>query len=138
MRGDTWEDNEVKIMTTTVMNQEPSVLGPIVTIFNPFMEIALRQANEMVLYGNFEEAIELLNRAIRINPLDPRPYQIKGEIYETIGKYGEAIFNYNLSLKKDPGNEDIVFDKTIVAEKIGDLYDNWEYFCLNTPITISP
>lgn len=57
--------------------------------------------------GRSDEAIDLFNKAIRLNPLPPAYYYFMlGHAYRTMGRYEEAIDSYKKSIDVEP---DIVY-----------------------------
>jgi tetratricopeptide (TPR) repeat protein len=53
--------------------------------------------------GRYDEAMEHLQKAIELEPLNPEAYHNRGVIYERQGKQPAAIGEYRTALRYDPG-----------------------------------
>jgi tetratricopeptide (TPR) repeat protein len=62
----------------------------------------LAYANANVAVGYFEEALEIYNKVIRINPGFEQPYLSRGHALKTIGKLDEAIGSYRSAYQARP------------------------------------
>ena len=51
--------------------------------------------NTYMVINKFEEALENLNCAIKINPNNFEPYYLKGLVYNNMNKLEDAIKNFN-------------------------------------------
>jgi tetratricopeptide (TPR) repeat protein len=56
--------------------------------------------------GNYNQAIEDLNRAIEINPGYADPYLTRGNAYNSLGNYRQAIEDYGRAIKIKPSYAD--------------------------------
>jgi tetratricopeptide (TPR) repeat protein len=65
---------------------------------------SLREGNEQDAKKYLDEAIELLKKAIDINPIDPLPHILKGRWLTELRKYPEAIQSYRECLQRVPGD----------------------------------
>ena len=65
--------------------------------------------------GKQEEAIEVLNRLIEVNPADSLNYSFLGNVYYIIGRYEEAIDTYKQAIEIKPNYADTHND-------LGDAY----------------
>jgi tetratricopeptide (TPR) repeat protein len=55
--------------------------------------------------GRFDEALEELNAAVRLEPLNPEAYHNRGAIYERQGKPEAAVTEYRTALRYSPQYE---------------------------------
>ena len=78
-------------MSTLTDNPGFSIPGRIVTFTNPHIEITLHMAHEMKMLGDYEKALELYDRVIEMAPHEARAYHAKGNIYDLMGRYDDAI-----------------------------------------------
>jgi tetratricopeptide (TPR) repeat protein len=51
--------------------------------------------------GDYEQALDGLNQALRLNPYDPGYYFLKGDCYQNLLRYGEAIDSYSRCMSGD-------------------------------------
>jgi tetratricopeptide (TPR) repeat protein len=58
-------------------------------------------ANALVQLKRREEALVVINHAIKLDPEFAGHYATRGIIYDHLGRHGEAIADYELSLKMD-------------------------------------
>ena len=62
-----------------------------------------------VLYrlGDYEEAVQHLERAVELRPLDPIISDHLGDAYWKVGREHEARFQWRRALSLDPGKEEV-------------------------------
>jgi tetratricopeptide (TPR) repeat protein len=73
--------------------------------YTPQQAVILTKLAVAQLFGKvhrYKAAIDYLNRAKVINPLDPNIYLALGEVYIRMNDASNALFNYNQALNKDP------------------------------------
>lgn len=63
-----------------------------------------------LLKGQIPEALGHLQRALEINNKMVLAYNLRGTIYEELGKYGEAVRNYSQALQITPGDINLSFN----------------------------
>lgn len=63
---------------------------------------SIGEAYMKFVYNKEEEAINLLFEIIRMNPLDPEPYEALGDIYLKMGNYNKALEFYLLEIEFNP------------------------------------
>jgi tetratricopeptide (TPR) repeat protein len=71
--------------------------------------------------GKNPEAIEWINKAIRLDPLDPVPISIRGDIYTQLRKINEAIRDYKNALSLDYENAKVRYKLGMLYYSKGDL-----------------
>lgn len=111
-----------------------SAPGRIVTITNPYTEIAMNQASELMLQGNYEEALETFDQVLKMDPHEARAYHAMGDIYDLIGRYNDAIFCYDSALECDPFNSDTLFNKGVTLGKMGRQKESVE--CISQGVSL--
>ncbi len=73
--------------------------------YTPQQAVILTKLAVAQLFGKvhrYKAAIDYLNRAKVINPMDPNIYLALGEVYIRMNDASNALFNYNQALNKDP------------------------------------
>ncbi|WP_107942083.1 tetratricopeptide repeat protein [Metasolibacillus fluoroglycofenilyticus] len=71
------------------------------------------------LEGNFDAALQSINKAIELNINDAFSYNLRGSIYTGLKDYGEAIENYTKAIELDRENVDAYNSLGIVYKTIG-------------------
>jgi Flp pilus assembly protein TadD len=66
----------------------------------------IQKGSQLIVDGNFEEALSYLDQAIMIQPNDPDLLNKKGVALRGLGRYDEAIECFNKSLQLDPRDLD--------------------------------
>ncbi|HUT53616.1 MAG TPA: glycosyltransferase family 39 protein [bacterium] len=61
------------------------------------------QHGDKGVQGKYDEAIQLLDKAIQLNPVDPFPYTVKAQIQLKLEKPGAAADTYKACLQASPG-----------------------------------
>jgi len=78
--------------------------------------------NSLIAVGRFEEAIDVLNRGIRISPDDPYLFLIHrnlGSAYDSLARSMDAIFHYENSVELESGQSGVVQRLATLYEQIG-------------------
>lgn len=65
--------------------------------------MSLRSPNDQVFMQN---AVDSLNKAITLNPDDPRPYVKLGDVYIAVGQTSKGIDYYQQAIKRAPSNQE--------------------------------
>lgn len=66
------------------------------------MDTILQSANELLNSGQYSEAIERYNVALKIDTTNPEIYFNQGTCYGLMGSNNEAIFCFNKAIELDP------------------------------------
>lgn len=66
------------------------------------LQIILLKAQASLELGQKEEAFELVNKAIKINPYDPFPYLMKGLLYNKLNMFDQAEECFNEAFRLNP------------------------------------
>ena len=106
-------------MSTITANQAFSSPGRIVTITNPYTEISMHQASELIVQGKYNEALEVFDSILETDPLEARAFHGKGDIYDMIGRHDEAVTCYSSALDLDPFNAETWYNKGVTLGKMG-------------------
>ena len=88
-------------------------------------ETLKQEAKVSIENGKYGEAIELMNRYISANPQAASGFYLRGSCYEIQGQYEKALFDYNLSLKLEPNNEDYKTKLTRTKDEFYKLVYNY-------------
>ena len=78
--------------------------------------ISIVYAEALAARGNYEKAINVLNRKIAQEPEDYYLYQTKGNVYTVAEKYDSAIANYDIVIEMNPQ-----YARTYINE--GEIYE---------------
>ena len=66
----------------------------------------IRKGSQLIMDGNFEEALSYFDQATVIQPNNPDLLNKKGVALRGLGRYDEAIECFNKSLQLDPRDLD--------------------------------
>jgi Flp pilus assembly protein TadD len=66
----------------------------------------VKRGIELIMEGNFEEALSYIDQAIIIQPNNPDLLNKKGVTLRGLGRYDEALECFNKSLQLDPRDLD--------------------------------
>jgi Flp pilus assembly protein TadD len=66
----------------------------------------VKKGNQLIIDGDFEQALSYLEQAIIIKPNDPDLLNKKGVALRGLGRYDEALECFNKSLQLDPRDLD--------------------------------
>jgi Flp pilus assembly protein TadD len=66
----------------------------------------IKQGSQLIIDGNFEEALSYFDQAIVIQPNNPDLLNKKGVALRGLGRYDEALECFNRSLQLDPRDLD--------------------------------
>jgi protein O-mannosyl-transferase len=86
--------------------------------------------------GNYMQAIEDFNKAIKIKPDDAAPYYNRGMTYNSLGNYRQAIEDCDKAIEIKPSNADAYINRSIAYNGIGNYRRAIEN--LNKAIEIRP
>lgn len=82
--------------------------------------ISIAYAEALAAKGNYEKAINVLNRKITQQPDDNYLYQTKGNVFAVAEKYDSAIANYDIVIEMKPTNARPYINEGEIYELIGD------------------
>jgi tetratricopeptide (TPR) repeat protein len=81
---------------------------------------ALIEKTKALFYNNkYDEAIEVLNEAIRLDPNDATVYLFRGSFYNIIGQYDAAISDLSEAIRHEPNNATVYLMRGSVFKIIG-------------------
>lgn len=66
----------------------------------------IKKGSQLILEGNFDEALSCFDQAIILQPNNPDLLNKKGVALRGLGRYDEAIECFNKSLQIDPRDVD--------------------------------
>lgn len=66
------------------------------------LQIILLKAQASLELGQKDEAFELVNKAIKLNPYDPFPYLMKGLLYNKLNMFDQAEEYFNEAFRLNP------------------------------------
>ena len=82
----------------------------------------VRRAQLLVQLGRMEEARADLARVRGANPrLSAQLYQVEGELLREARDYAAALALYNEAVERHPEDDDILYSRALVAEKVGKI-----------------
>ena len=78
-----------------------------------------REAEVFVNAGNLKKALEIMNKAVGMEPNNHRAYGIRGYVYRKMGKNGEAIKDLNKAIELKPDLSRAYFERGLVYSLVG-------------------
>jgi tetratricopeptide (TPR) repeat protein len=115
-----------KDMPRMMMSQEYRSQGRIVTISNPYTEMAMQRALNFELEGNYFKSLEVYDQVLEKDPREARAYHAKGDIYDRLGMFEDAVSCYSSALECDPFNAETWYNKAISLRKMGRFEESTE------------
>lgn len=82
--------------------------------------ISIAYAEALAAKGNYEKAINVLNRKITQQPDDYYLYQTKGNVFAVAEKYDSAIANYDIVIEMKPTNARPYINEGEIYEFLGE------------------
>lgn len=70
--------------------------------------------------GTFEQALELLEHALRLHPASPKAWNLVGAVCQQLGKLPEARAAHEQAYRSDPSNPEHLVNVASIALKQGD------------------
>lgn len=83
------------------------------------------------------DAIEICNKAISINPFNVFEYKKRGTLKADVGKYKEAIEDYSKAIEIYPRDATCFFSRGTVKLNLGDIKGAKEDFRIATILNLS-
>lgn len=84
-------------------------------------KVLIHRGMDKVRRTEYEEALEIFDRVLAMNPQISEAWNNKGVALFYLGRAEEAIACYNQSLTVDPENLDALRNKGLVLRSLGDL-----------------
>lgn len=75
-------------------------------------------AKEHAKSGNYDEAIDKLNEAIRLNPKDPRAYRLRANVYFAQGNFVKALSDFDQVVKLSPNDATAYTDRAVTHDSM--------------------
>jgi len=85
----------------------------------PEAEYLYRQAREKVNAGEYQQAVDILHRAVKIAPGHLHSLIVIGNCYEYLNQYDKAILYYEQVIQIDSFHADAWFNKGMSMKKTG-------------------
>lgn len=82
--------------------------------------ISIAYAEALAAKGNYEKAINVLNRKIAQEPEDYYLYQTKGNVFSVAEQYDSAIANYDIVIEMKPTNARPYINEGEIYEVLGE------------------
>ncbi|NDY55958.1 tetratricopeptide repeat protein [Desulfovibrio sulfodismutans] len=79
-----------------------------------------RQALAASKKGNHKKALELLDKAAALNPMDPDIFNNRGNAYNNLGDQQKALADYNMAVSLRPGDAAALSNRGLAHERMGD------------------
>ncbi|MFM8659241.1 MAG: tetratricopeptide repeat protein [Candidatus Nitrosotenuis sp.] len=70
----------------------------------PSVSEMLEKGNNLLLAGNFEDALSYFEQALILEPKNPTILNQKGAALRSLGRYDDALECFNRALELDPRN----------------------------------
>lgn len=83
---------------------------------------------------NIEEAIDVFNKAIEIDPDNKFALEFKAIALRSLGRYEEAIECYEKLIDLDPLDYSAIYSKAVLLERLGNFEESLDYYSLATKI----
>lgn len=71
----------------------------------PTVQDLLKRGNELLLEGNYEDALSHFEQALLLEPGDPALWNKKAVTLRSLGRYDDAIECFNRALALDPADK---------------------------------
>lgn len=98
-------------------------ISSLVTVLEKLGYLRLEnEADRSMLYylkGNYEKALEEINKAISLNPNNHKYYKIKGDILYKLKRYEEAVKEYDKAISLNPNNPKYHNNKADLLNRLG-------------------
>jgi len=85
------------------------------TVFN-----YLTEAQQQTAAGNYSIALALADKAIALNTVYGRSYNVRGAVKFTLGDYAGAIADYGKAMELEPSFAGAYWNRALVKSKLGD------------------
>lgn len=80
--------------------------------------ITFLQGRSLLELGSFQEAVECFTKAMEFNYSDIEIYKCFARAFEQLGNLDKALYYLNYGLKKEPGNEDFLLERSNLHVKM--------------------
>ncbi len=87
-------------------------------------------AISLIISGNYSNAIEEINSAIKLNPNNANYFYVRGTAYQKSNELLKALTDYKQALKINPKHIDAIMKCGIVYGKLNDKNKACDYFKL--------
>lgn len=71
----------------------------------PDVDELVRKGKDLLVKGNFEDALAYFEQALLLSRNDPDVWNQKGAALRSLGRYDEALECFNKSLELDPADK---------------------------------
>jgi tetratricopeptide (TPR) repeat protein len=99
------------------------------------VETFIRYGDENMFQGQFEQAVQHYDKAIRSQSDSAKAWHSKANALEALGMYEEALKCYNTALECDDGDAECWFNKGVILEKLGKAKDGKA--CIENAVNIA-
>ena len=90
-----------------------------IEVISPEVLYLHRFANELASKGMFQQAVELLDKAISVNPGNSCLWNDKGVILDGLNRTDEALSCYERAIENDPYHAEAWFNRGVALRKTG-------------------
>jgi Flp pilus assembly protein TadD len=87
-------------------------------------------AISLIMSGNFSNALEEINSAIKLNPNNADYFYVRGTAYQKSNELIKALIDYKQALKLNPRHTDAIMKCGIVYGKLNEKNKACDYFKL--------
>ncbi|MGK7872586.1 MAG: tetratricopeptide repeat protein [Xenococcaceae cyanobacterium] len=112
---DTFMSNQVLVFTidfqSPINNHQSQIPNP----KSDGVQALIDQCNQQLQTGNYQGALDSVNRATEMYPNDHRGWIARGELMDAFQQYEEALASFDQALKVKPDLHDVWFNRGIAA-----------------------
>ena len=92
------------------------------------VQALIESANELAAKKEFEKALPLFERALKLNPQSSWAYNARGAAYMNMEKYDLAMTDFDSALALDPNYEQVFYNRGIIYARKGETKKAVEEF----------
>jgi tetratricopeptide (TPR) repeat protein len=104
-------------------------------VLNPHIQHAIMMADNYQMNGEYDQAIQLYDEIIKIDPFNVNALMNKANALDHMGNHTEALTWYDSALNIDPDNAETWYNKGVTLKKTGS--DTEGLFCIRKGIALA-
>jgi tetratricopeptide (TPR) repeat protein len=122
------ESKDRKYKNTEIQENTEQVLS--------YIEVLANSGADAFLEGDYEKAIEICNKVIKLNPRDANSYNVLGIAKSSLGDFNGAITSFTKAISLSPRNKMIYLNYVSLLHKLGSF--GTAIYYLTKAIEINP